>query len=63
MILCCAIPIVGIIALSLAGILDSWSYIALILICPLGYLLMMRGMHSDPKHAEHVEVPERIDNH
>ena len=46
MILCCAIPIVGILALSSLGVLGSWGYIALILICPLGHVLMMRGMHS-----------------
>ena len=46
MILCCAIPIVGILALSSLGILGSWGYIALILICPLGHIFMMRGMHS-----------------
>ena len=50
MILCCAIPIVGILTLSALGILGSWGYYALILICPIGHILMMRGMHSDPKH-------------
>jgi hypothetical protein len=47
MILCCGIPIVGIMALSFLGILGSWGYYALILICPIGHLLMMRGMHSN----------------
>jgi len=47
MILCCGIPIVGIMALSFFGILGSWGYYALILICPIGHLLMMRGMHSN----------------
>ena len=49
MILCCAIPIAGILALSALGILGSWGYYALILICPIGHLWMMRGMHSDSK--------------
>ncbi len=49
MILCCAIPIVSILALSALGILGSWGYYALILICPIGHLWMMRGMHSDSK--------------
>ena len=49
MILCCAIPIVGILTLSALGILGSWGYYALILICPIGHLWMMRGMHSDSK--------------
>jgi hypothetical protein len=49
MILCCAIPIVGILALSSLGILGSWGYIALILICFLGHIFMMRSMHSTSK--------------
>jgi len=52
MILCCGIPLVGIMALSSLGILGSWGYYALILLCPLGHIFMMRGMHSghaDPK--------------
>ncbi len=48
MILCCAIPLVGILALSSLGVLGSWGYYALILICPLGHIFMMRGMHSSP---------------
>jgi hypothetical protein len=52
MILCCGIPLVGILALSTLGILGSWGYYALLLICPLGHLLMMRGMHSNSK--EHM---------
>ena len=54
MILCCAIPLVGILALSALGILGSWGYYALLLICPLGHLLMMRGMHSNSE--EHMAV-------
>jgi hypothetical protein len=50
MIVCCGIPIVGIMALSSLGILGSWGYYALILICPLGHIFMMRGMHS--AHAD-----------
>ncbi|MBT8364729.1 MAG: DUF2933 domain-containing protein [Deltaproteobacteria bacterium] len=49
MILCCGIPIVGILALSSLGIFGSWGYYALFLICPVGHLLMMRGMHSNSK--------------
>ena len=58
MILCCGIPIVGILALSSLGILGSWGYYALLLICPLGHLLMMRGMHSNSKEAM---VPRQIE--
>ena len=50
MILCCAIPLVGILALSSLGLLGSWGYYALILLCPLGHIFMMRGMmHSNSK--------------
>lgn len=63
MILCCAIPIVGILALSFLGVLGSWAYIALILLCPLGHILMMRGMHSNSKDAELISVPDKTDNH
>jgi len=49
MILCCGIPIVGIMALSSLGLLGSWGYYALILLCPLGHIFMMRGMHANSK--------------
>jgi len=56
MVLCCALPIVGILALSAAGVLGSWAYFLVILLCPLGHIFMMRGMHSS--HAEQVGKPE-----
>ncbi|HBB16151.1 MAG TPA: hypothetical protein DCZ97_03805 [Syntrophus sp. (in: bacteria)] len=49
MVLCCAIPLIGIWALSSLGVLRSWGYYALFLVCPLGHILMMRGMN----HADH----------
>jgi len=59
MILCCAIPLVGIMALSSLGLLGSWGYYALILLCPLGHILMMRGMmHSNSKENM---VPRQIE--
>ena len=63
MALCCGIPIVGILALSSLGILGSWGYLALILICPLGHMFMMRGMHSNSRDAELVSVPDKTDKH
>jgi len=51
MIICCGIPIVGIMALSSMGLLGSWGYYALILLCPLGHILMIRGMHSHSKES------------
>jgi hypothetical protein len=62
MILCCAIPIVGIMALSSLGVLGSWGYFALILICPLGHILMMRGMHSTSKDTQMQQRIEHIDD-
>ena len=56
MVLCCAIPIVGILALSAFGVLGSWAYWLIILICPLGHIFMMRGMHS--AHAESNTHPD-----
>jgi hypothetical protein len=56
MVLCCAIPIVGILALFASGVLASWAYFLVILLCPIGHIFMMRGMHSS--HAEQVVQPE-----
>ena len=61
MVLCCTIPLVGILVLSSMGKLGSWGYYALLLICPLGHLLMMRGMHSashDNKTHESIKEIE-----
>jgi len=60
MILCCAIPIVGILALSSLGVLGSWGYYALILLCPLGHIFMMRGMHS--KSKDNATMQPRIEH-
>jgi hypothetical protein len=59
MIFCCGIPIVGILTLSYLGVLGSWGYYALILICPLGHIFMMRGMHSN---SEENMVPRQIEH-
>ncbi len=59
MILCCGIPIVGILALSSLGILGCWGYYAFMLICPVGHLLMMRGMHSN---SEETMVQRQIEH-
>ena len=59
MILCCGMLLVGILVLSSLGILGSWGYYALLLICPLGHLLMMRGMHSN---SEKNMVPRQIEH-
>ena len=46
MILCCAIPIIGIVVLSRMGILGSWGFYLLMLLCPLLHILLMRKMGS-----------------
>jgi len=62
MVLCCAIPMIGILALSWMGVLGSWGYIALILICPLGHVFMMRAMHAPTEDARPISIPEQADN-
>ena len=56
MVLCCLIPIVGIFVLSSVGLLGSWGYYALLIFCPLGHIIMMRGMHS--KSHTHLKPKE-----
>jgi hypothetical protein len=52
MAICCATPLIAILALSSLGVLGSWGYYALLLLCPLGHLLMMRGMHAGHEAAK-----------
>jgi hypothetical protein len=46
MLLCCAIPLGGIVLLSFFGILGSWGLYALILLCPLLHFVFMKKMAS-----------------
>ena len=57
MALCCAIPLAGILTLSSIGVLGSWGYYALLLICPLGHLFMMGGIHA---HSQKVKVQTQL---
>jgi hypothetical protein len=57
MVLCCALPLMAIFTLSLLGILKSWGLYALVLICPLAHLWMMRGMFRPPENAR---KPQKI---
>ncbi len=50
MVLCCAIPLAGIIVLSFLGILGAWGVYALILLCPLLHLFFMRRMAPKDTH-------------
>jgi hypothetical protein len=52
MVLCCAIPLIAILAFSAWRVLGSWGYYALILLCPLVHVFMMRGMHSTHEYSK-----------
>jgi uncharacterized membrane protein len=69
MFICCLIPIAGFLLVSIFDIpLKSVFYFALILVCPLSHLLMMKYMghdeshHSDSAvvidHSNHMDVPQ-----
>jgi uncharacterized membrane protein YdjX (TVP38/TMEM64 family) len=45
MLICCLAPLFGIIALSSFGIIGSWGFFALILLCPILHLLLMRAIY------------------
>jgi len=57
MILCCLIPVVGIVLVSFFKVpLNNVLFYGMILLCPLSHLLMMRFMghdHSSEQHAEY----------
>lgn len=60
MFLCCAIPIVGLLAMSVLNIpASSVLYFGLFLLCPLLHLFMMRGMtghsHGPARRGEVIE--------
>jgi hypothetical protein len=64
MVICCAVPLVTIVALSSLGTLGSWSYFALLLLCPLGHFVMMRAMNHQrdrpPQQAENMAGARNI---
>lgn len=57
MILCCAIPLILFLILSMSGSLGSWAYYALFLLCPLLHVLMMRGHKMTSDHMEAQASP------
>jgi hypothetical protein len=60
MVLCCALPFVAIFVFSSLGllqILGKYGVYALILLCPLAHIWMMRGMFRAP---EDPREPQRI---
>ncbi len=61
MVLCCAIPIAAILGLSYLGILGEWGYYALILLCPLGHIVMMRGTVHGSAKTERLRIEQDAD--
>ncbi len=61
MIFCCAIPLIAISALSFFGILGSWGFYALMLLCPLAHLWMMRGMSRTPENVKLEQTIKEIE--
>jgi hypothetical protein len=47
MLICCLVPLFGIIALSSLGIIGSWGFWALILLCPILHLFMMKVIYKE----------------
>ena len=64
MLLCCLVPLAGIFLVSVLGIsLSSLGTVALVLLCPLMHILMMRGMgHKDSQGqiSCHESKPEPV---
>lgn len=62
MVLCCAVPLVGILALSYFNVLGLWGYYGIMLLCPLIHLIMCRAGHtpsedSGERHPARIEPP------
>ena len=49
MIIACALPMASFAGLSYLGILESWGFYILFLLCPLTLILMMEKMHPTPQ--------------
>ena len=63
MILCCLIPVVGIVLVSFFKVpLNNVLFYGMILLCPLSHLLMMRFMGHDHSSEQHAEHQQRIAN-
>lgn len=52
MIICCAIPLVAISVLSFMGMLGSWGLYALLFLCPLIHILVMRQLMRSSDDGE-----------
>ncbi|UCD33066.1 MAG: DUF2933 domain-containing protein [Desulfobacterales bacterium] len=60
--ICCALPLIAFFVLSFFGVLGSWGFYALILICPLAHLWMMRGMFRPPEDAREPQMFKEIEH-
>lgn len=61
MILCCLAPIAALAAISILKIpLTTALTVALVLLCPLGHLLLMRGMQGSDQPRVASETPRQI---
>jgi len=58
MVLCCAIPLIGLAALGIFGVSNSYLLYGMILLCPLLHYFMMRDMHGTGHsgHAAETEI-------
>lgn len=54
MIFCCVFPILAVLSLSYLGVLGSWGYYALFLLCPLSHIFMFRKSHAD--HGKEIGI-------
>ena len=65
MVLCCALPFVAIFvfsSLGILGILGKYGVYALILLCPLAHIWMMRGMFRPPENAGELQRFKEIEH-
>ncbi len=67
MVLCCGLPLIAIYAFSalgLQGFLGKWGIYALLLLCPLAHIGMMRGMmHRDSEGVDDQSRIKEIEHH
>ncbi|TKJ29585.1 MAG: hypothetical protein CEE40_07955 [Chloroflexi bacterium B3_Chlor] len=57
-VLCSLLPLAAIVAIWVLGVpLDSVLLFAIVLLCPLGHLLMMRGGHQQGSSGDLIETP------